>query len=74
MDTITVIWRLIWEEVECNRLVYMAQMTRILRPDFFHITPTKLELLKAMKICDILNPSFPGIAGDICYLYALLKP
>ena len=30
------------------------------------ISPTKLELLKAMKICDILNPSFQGIAGDIC--------
>jgi hypothetical protein len=27
--------------------------------------PAKLELLKAMNICDILNPSFQGIAGDI---------
>jgi len=25
----------------------------------------KLELLEAIKICDILNPSFQGIAGDI---------
>jgi len=32
-----------------------------------HIPPTKLELLKAIKICDILNPSFQGIAGDTCY-------
>jgi hypothetical protein len=31
------------------------------------ISPTKLELLKAIKTCDIINPSFQGIAGDICY-------
>jgi len=34
-----------------------------------NITPTKPELLKAMKICDILNPSFQALAGDICYLF-----
>jgi hypothetical protein len=26
-----------------------------------------------MKICDILNPSFQGIAGDICYISATDK-
>ena len=39
----------------------------------FAITPTKLELLKTMKICDILNSSFQGIAGDICYASANIK-
>ncbi len=33
------------------------------------ISPTKLELLKAMKICDILNPSFQSLADDICYTF-----
>jgi hypothetical protein len=37
----------------------------LLKPD---VSPTKLELLKVIKICDILNPGFQGIAGDICYL------
>jgi hypothetical protein len=37
------------------------------------VSPTKLELLKAMKICDILNSSFQGIAGDICYASADIK-
>jgi hypothetical protein len=32
------------------------------------LSPTKLELLKAIKICAILNPSFQGIAGDSCYI------
>jgi hypothetical protein len=36
----------------------------LLKPD---VSPTKLELLKVIKICDILNPSFKGIAGDNCY-------
>jgi hypothetical protein len=33
------------------------------------ISPTKLELLMAMKIYDILNPSFQGIAGGITAIY-----
>jgi hypothetical protein len=37
------------------------------------ISPTKLELLKSMKICAMLNPSFQGTAGDIYYVY-LIKP
>jgi hypothetical protein len=32
------------------------------------LSPTKLELLKAIKICAILNPSFQGIADDSCYI------
>jgi len=28
------------------------------------IIPTKLELFKAMKICDIFNPSSQGIESD----------
>ncbi len=36
------------------------------------ITPTKLELLKAMKICDILNCIFQDIEDDNCYL-SLIK-
>jgi hypothetical protein len=30
-----------------------------------HVTPTKLELLKAKKACDIISPSSQGLAGDI---------
>ena len=32
-----------------------------------HTTPTKLKLLKAMKICDILNSIYQGITDDFCY-------
>ena len=31
------------------------------------IPPTNQQKLKAQKTCDIINPSFQGIAGDICY-------
>jgi hypothetical protein len=33
------------------------------------ITPTKLELLKAIKTCDIISPGSQGLAGDICYVF-----
>ncbi len=35
------------------------------------LSPTKLEQLKAIKTCDIINPSPQGLAGDICYLSAI---
>ncbi len=37
-------------------------------------TATKLEYLKIMKICDILNPSSHGIADDSCYVAKFLAP
>jgi hypothetical protein len=33
------------------------------------LSPTKLELLKAMKISDILDLSFPGKKHDFCYIF-----
>jgi hypothetical protein len=33
------------------------------------ILETKLEYLNARKSCDIIDPSFQGIAGDICYIF-----
>jgi hypothetical protein len=49
-------------------------MTTIIYPEFIQIPPKKLKLLKAIKICDMFNPSFQDITGDICYVYVLLKP
>jgi len=39
-----------------------------IKPD---VSPIKLQLLKAMKIYDILNPNFQGIADDSCYLSSI---
>jgi hypothetical protein len=36
------------------------------------LSPTKLELLKAMKISDILDLSFPGKKHDFCYKSAIM--
>ena len=37
------------------------------------ISPTKLELLKAIKTCDIISPSSQGLAGDNCYASVNIK-
>ena len=37
-----------------------------------HTTSKKLALLKAMKIRDILNPNFQGLADDNCFYVGIL--
>ena len=54
----------------CLAIQYIGVMGSSINPV---LSPTKLELLKAIKICDILNPSFQGIAGVICYLSVNIK-
>ena len=38
-----------------------------------HTTPTKMEVLKAMKICDIICLSSQDIADDSCYIFQPFK-
>ena len=44
----------------------------VMRSGMKPVLSPKLELLKGIKICDILNPSFQGIAGDSCYIFYII--
>ncbi len=33
------------------------------------LPPTNRQKLEAKKTCDIINPNFQGLAGDICYIF-----
>jgi len=56
-----------WIDIKSPRFSYLHPIQYLVVMEFIAkpVLSPKLELLKAIKSCDIFNPSFQGIAGDI---------